>query len=370
MKPAGALLERDDEQQEERFAQAFQVLRQAIAARAFPGAAVAVTRSGRLLAHQGFGRFTFEADASPVEAGTIFDLASVSKVVATTAMAMTLYERGELDLEQTVCSVVPQFGVGDARRREVTIEMLLAHCSGLPAYERLFERAGTREELLQAALSTPLKADPGTSAEYSDIGFMVLGEALTRIAGRGLESFCPGEIFGPLGMGHTGYCPPQEWRGRIPPTVEDRVFRPRKVQGEVHDENASVLGGVAGHAGLFGPAEEMASFAQAMLNSRKGMSGSMFRAETVMRFTTRQARPGGTSRALGWDTPSQPSQSGQYLSQHSFGHLGYTGTSLWIDPEREVSITLLSNRTWPDNRNQQIKEVRPCFHDAVVEALS
>jgi CubicO group peptidase (beta-lactamase class C family) len=141
------------------------------------------------------------------------------------------------------------------------------------------------------------------------------------------------------------------------------------IQGEVQDENASVMGGVAGHAGVFSPAADVASFAQAMLNSGKETTGSLFRPQTILRFTARAEGPAETSRALGFDTPSQPSQSGQYLSQKSFGHLGYTGASLWIDTEREVSITLLTNRTWPDHSNQQIKEIRPRFHDAVIEAL-
>jgi CubicO group peptidase (beta-lactamase class C family) len=285
-------------------------------------------------------------------------------------MAMKLYERGELDLHQPVCAIAPEFKGEDAHRGEVTFAMLLGHSSGLPAYERLFLRANTREDLLHKAFTTPLAAAPGSRAEYSDIGFIILGEALSRIAGQPLERFCQANIFGPSGMAATCFCPPAEWKSRIPPTADDREFRHRVVQGEVQDENASVMGGVAGHAGVFASAGDVATFAQVILNSCKGIPDAMFRVETVSRYTGRQQTPAGTSRALGWDTPSQPSQSGQYLSQSSFGHLGYTGTSLWIDPEREVSITLLTNRTWPDRKNQRIKEVRPCFHDAVVEALS
>jgi len=244
--------------------------------------------------------------------------------------------------------------------------MLLAHSSGLPAYERLFERTHSREELIRAALSTPLAADPGTRAEYSDIGFIILGELLARLADEPLHRFCQREIFGPLGMARTCYCPPAAWRPQIPPTVDDRVFRRCVVQGEVHDENAGVMGGVAGHAGVFAPAADLAFFAHAMLNG----GGPIVRPETLALFTRRQPVPPGTSRALGWDTPSQPSQSGRYLSPSAFGHLGYTGTSLWIDPELQLAITLLTNRTWPDHSNQAIKQVRPKFHDSVVEALA
>ncbi|MCI0354988.1 MAG: beta-lactamase family protein [Acidobacteria bacterium] len=347
------------------FAKAFAVLEQGITERAFPGASVAVTHEGKLVALKGLGRFTYESESPRVCAETVFDLASVSKVVATTAMAMILYERGQLDLEAPVAGIIPEFASDDARRRTVTLRMLLAHSSGLPAYQRLFEKAPTRDALLRAAFALPLEADPATRAEYSDIGFMVLGEALERIAGVGLDSFCRREVFGPLGMAHTTFRPPAAWKQQIPPTVDDRDFRRRIVQGEVHDENASVLGGVAGHAGVFAPAADVATFAHVMLSGR----APVLRPETVALFTRRQTSPAGTSRALGWDTPRSPSQSGQHFSARSFGHLGYTGTSLWIDPERRLSVTLLTNRTWPDRSSQRIKQVRPQFHDAIVEAL-
>ena len=319
-----------------------------------------------LVALKGLGQFTYDASSPAVQADTIFDLASVSKVVATTPMAMLLYERGQLDLEAPVVSLLPEFAGDDPRRDQVTVRMLLANSSGLPAYERLFERAHSREELIRAALSTPLSADPGTRAEYSDIGFIILGELLARLADEPLDHFCQREIFGPLGMARTCYCPPASWRTQIPPTVDDPTFRHRVIQGEVHDENASVMGGVAGHAGVFAPAADVALFAHAMLNGGR----PILRPETLALFTRRQLQPPSTSRALGWDTPSQPSQSGRHLSQTAFGHLGYTGTSLWIDPELQLAITLLTNRTWPDHSNQAIKQVRPKFHDLVVEALA
>jgi CubicO group peptidase (beta-lactamase class C family) len=352
--------------QDTQFDHAFAFLRKAIHERAFPGCAVSVLHRGQLVALKGLGRFTYEVGSPAVEADTIFDLASVSKVVATTPMAMLLYERGQLDLEAPVVSLLPEFAGDDPRRDLVTVRMLLAHSSGLPAYERLFERTHSREELLHAALSTPLTAEPGTRAEYSDIGFILLGELLARLADEPLDRFCQREIFGPLGMARTGYCPPAAWRTQISPTLDDRTFRHRVIQGEVHDENASVMGGVAGHAGVFAPAADVALFAQTMLSGGR----SLLRPETLALFTRRQPQPAGTSRALGWDTPSQPSQSGRYLSATAFGHLGYTGTSLWIDPELQLAITLLTNRTWPDHSNQAIKQVRPGFHDAIVEALA
>ena len=353
------------EQQESVFAAALAVLRTGIEQRAFSAAAAAVTYRGSLVLLKALGRFTYEPNSMEVTPDTIFDLSSVTKVIATTSMAMILYERGLLDLDMPVVSAVSEFRKNDARREGVTFRMLLTHSSGLPAYEKLFLHAKTRDELLAAALATPLIADPGTRAEYSDIGFIVFGVALERIAGDPLDHFCQQEVFGPLGMSRTAFNPPASWRPLTAPTADDHTFRQRMIQGEVQDENASVLGGVAGHAGLFSAAHDVAIFAHAMLSG----GCPLVRPETLAWFTRRQGSPPGTSRALGWDTPSSPSQSGKYFSAASFGHLGYTGTSSWIDPERQLSITLLTNRTWPDCSNQAIKRVRPAFHDAVGEAL-
>jgi CubicO group peptidase (beta-lactamase class C family) len=394
--------------QDERFSSAFSVLKNAIADRAFPAASVAVTHADKLVALRAFGRFTYEELGAPpfsrssreepalsehrepkggdfdlaVTPATLFDLASVTKAVATTTMAMLLYERGLLELETPVIGVVPEFmadscGEPDSRRRDVTFRMLLAHSSGLPAYEKLFLQAHSRDDLLRAAFITSLSTDPGTHAEYSDIGFIVLGAALERIAGESLDPFCQREIFAPLGMVNTTFNPPQESRATIPPTADERyeagacatprsTFRQRIIQGEVQDENASVLGGVAGQAGLFSTAEDLARFAQTMMQG----GSPILRPDTVTLFTRRESAPTGTSRALGWDTPSTPSQSGTHFGPGSFGHLGYTGTSLWIAPDRQLSITLLTNRTWPDCANQCIRQVRPKFHEAVVEALN
>jgi serine-type D-Ala-D-Ala carboxypeptidase len=353
------------ERQDIVFARAFEIVHRATAGLAFSAASLAITHQSQLIALQAFGKSTYDADSPKVIPATIFDLASVSKVVATTSMAMILYQRGLLDLEAPIISVIPEFANREPDRRDVTFRMLLSHSSGLPAYEQLFLRARTKESLLAAAFATPLTAKPGSRAEYSDIGFIILGVALERIADEPLDRFCQREVFGPLGMTQTVFNPPEAWRSSIPPTVDDQTFRGRIVQGEVHDENASVLQGVAGHAGVFSTAQNVATFANVMLGGGK----PLVLPETLALFTKRETMPPGTSRALGWDTPSAPSQSGKYFSARSFGHLGYTGTSLWIDPERQLSVTLLTNRTWPDCSNKAITRVRPAFHDAVVEAL-
>jgi CubicO group peptidase (beta-lactamase class C family) len=372
--------------QDKLFAAAFEILQKAIDQQTFPAASLAVTRQGSLIALKALGHFTYEPSSEKIQAGapflasfarsgegainptTLFDLASLTKIIATTPMAMLLYERGLLDLDAPVSAIVPEFtqdAAKDPRRHEVTLRMLLTHSSGLPAYEKLYLKAQTHAELLQSVFTTPLAANPGTHAQYSDIGFILLGTALERLADESLDRFCQREIFAPLAMTNTTFNPPQEIRAQIPPTQEDQTFRHRIIQGEVQDENAFILGGVAPHAGLFSTAEDLAKFAQAMLNQ----GNPTLRPETVALFTRRESEPAGTTRALGWDTPSSPSQSGKYFSPQSFGHLGYTGTSLWIDPTRQLSITLLTNRTWPDCSNQAIKQIRPKFHDAIIEAL-
>ena len=285
-------------------------------------------------------------------------------------MAALLYERGLLDLEIPVVAVVPEFAVdssgsNDPRRGQVTLRMLLAHSSGLPGHRPLFEGAKSREELVLLAVKTPLANDPGMAVEYSDVGFIVLGEALTRLADEPLDTFCKREIFGPLGLSGTGFSPLPEQRSQIPPTADEPNFRRRAIQGEVHDDNAAAMGGVAPHAGLFSPAQDLARFAHAMI----GGGAPILRSETLARFTRRELSPPGTTRTLGWDTPSEGSLAGQHFLPGSYGHLGFTGTSLWIDPERQISITLLTNRTWPGGTNIAIRQVRPQFHDAIMERL-
>jgi serine-type D-Ala-D-Ala carboxypeptidase len=342
------------------------VLRDAIAARVFPGAAYAVLHGGNTSVGA-VGHFTYDESSQRVRPDTIYDVASLTKVLATTAMTMKLHEAGKLDLEQPMTEIVPEFNAcDDPRRQQITLQMLLTHSSGLPAYEKLFLKAHDHMAMTKAACAVSLTADPGTRAEYSDIGFIWLGIALERLAGEAVDGFCAREIFGPLGMRDTMFGPAEALTGNVPPTEHDHEFRQRIVQAEVHDENAWAFGGVAGHAGLFSTARDIAKFAGCMLRG----GTPVFDRATVALFTTRQDSPPGTSRAIGWDTPSQPSSSGKYLSSRSFGHLGFTGTSLWIDPERDVAIVLLTNRTWPDRGNQDgIKRVRPAFHDAVVEAL-
>jgi CubicO group peptidase (beta-lactamase class C family) len=358
-----------------RFRAAYRTLEEAIGARAFPGCAFGVLAGGEVVLKDALWRFTYEQESPPVIAETVYDIASLTKVVATTAAAMLLDQRGQLELDTPLGGLLPVFLAGRPPgdpAHDVTLRHLLAHSSGLPGYVELFRAAASPEQLFRACLELPLEAEPGTRVEYSDPGFILLGKALEVQMGEHLAPWLRREVFGPLEMAATGFCPDAEARSSIPPTEEDATFRHRRIQGEVQDENAYVLKGVAGHAGLFSNVSDLLRFAGSILSSgtSNGAKGTphLFGREVVDRFAERQS-PQGSSRALGWDTPSENSSSGDHFSAHSIGHLGYSGCSLWIDLDAAAAVVLLTNRTWPDRRCQLIREVRPAFHNAIREAL-
>jgi len=355
-------------EQRSRFPEAYSVLREAIAAGAFPGCAFGLLADGKVVLLDALGQFTYEATSPAVTPATMYDIASVTKVVLTTSAAMLLHQRGLLDLETPVGELLPGFVIGrDSSRlaRKVTIRHLLAHNSGLPGYVPFFHTATNPYSVLRGCLELPIEAEPGTRAEYSDPGFILLGKALESLLGETLPTFVHREIVVPLGMTRTGVCPPPSVRPLIPPTEEDELFRQRRIQGEVQDEHAYLLKGVAGHAGLFSNVPDLLRFAHAILDPGRFR---LFDPATIELFAQRQD-PAGSSRALGWDTPSEESSSGRFFSAQSVGHLGYSGCSLWIDREANLAIILLTNRTWPNRESQLIRTVRPAFHDALREVL-
>lgn len=356
-----------------RFANACRVLEDGIAAGAFPGCAFGVIADGETVHIDARGRFTYESESPLVSPDTIFDLASVSKVVATTAIAMLLYQRGKLLLDAELGDVLPAFMDGrppEDQAKSVKLRHLLAHNSGLPSYVEFFKTALNPADLLRACLRLKLESEPGVKSDYSDPGFILLGKALEELMGESLDDFAERQIFQPLCMKATSYGPAVEMRSSIPPTEIDKNFRGRRIQGEVQDENAWVMGGVAGHAGLFSNVADVLRFAAEVIGAgrRNSAENNLFEATTVEVFGDRQG-PVGSSRALGWDTPSENSSSGRLFSPHSIGHLGYSGCSLWIDLDAHVAVVLLTNRTWPDRQSQVIRQVRPAFHDAVRLAL-
>jgi CubicO group peptidase (beta-lactamase class C family) len=360
--------------QPDRFPEAYFVLRDAIPAGAFPGCAFGLFANGSTLLQDSIGHFTYlneegEESATPlVTPDTLFDVASLTKVVTTTSAAMLLHQRGVLDLETPLGELLPGFIIGrdpSQHARKVTIRHLLAHSSGLPGYVPLFHTANTPYAVLRGCLQLPIEAEPGTRAEYSDPGFILLGKALETLLQEELAAWAAREVFLPLGMTATRYCPPPSLRPAIPPTEEDELFRQRRIQGEVQDEHAFLLNGAGGHAGLFSNVPDLLRFSQAILEPS---NNPLFSAETIDAFAQRQP-PNGSSRALGWDTPSAESSSGRFFSANSIGHLGYSGCSLWIDREAQVAVVLLTNRTWPDRESQLIRSVRPAFHDGIRKVL-
>ncbi|MBT8338300.1 MAG: beta-lactamase family protein [Gemmatimonadetes bacterium] len=356
----------------------------AIADGAVPGAALAVGRRGKLVRLRGYGVLG-EDDATPVDPSTIYDLASVTKVVGTTTAVMMLLDEGRIDLDDRVVEFLPAWAEGDPRKARVTLRQLLLHRSGLPPFRRWFFEIEGRDAYQDAIRGEPLEADPGTRTAYSDIGVMTLAWVVETVAGERLDRFLERRLFTPLGMADTGFVPDAALRPRIAPTELDTLWRREMVRGRVHDENADAYGGVAGHAGLFSTARDLAVFAEMMRSggaappcdadrpagepcprTRPG-SQRLLEEATVRGFTRRADST--SSRALGWDTPSGRSSAGDLFSAASFGHTGFTGTSLWVDPEREVFVVLLTNRVHPTRANSRHVPLRRAVHDAVARAV-
>jgi CubicO group peptidase (beta-lactamase class C family) len=360
------------------FAAAHRVLQDAIAAHAFPGCAYGVFANGRIVSQAALGTFTYDEPSLPVPPHTSYDVASLTKVVATTAAAMLLHQRGLLDLDMPLGDLLPGFMIGrppGSQARHVKLRHLLAHSSGLPGYVEFFRTHATAAGVLRACLELPIQVPPGERAEYSDPGFILLGKAIEVIAREPLAAFLHREIYHPLGMNHTRFNPGMAQRLAIPPTEYDTTFRRRIIQGEVQDEHAWLLNGAAGHAGIFSNAHDLLRYAETILaavgHATAPGRARLFEASTIELFAQRQP-PTGSSRALGWDTPSEDSASGRHFSPRSIGHLGYSGCSFWVDLDAGVAIALLTNRTWPDRQSphsQLIREVRPAFHNAVRESL-
>jgi len=334
---------------------------------AFPGATVAVGRHGRMALLAAVGHYA-AGDPRPVTPQTLYDLASLTKVVGWTTACMQLVDRGLLDLDAPVSRYVPEFR-GPMKDR-VTIRNLLTHTAGFPPDLPLWQDTKDRDQAFALADTAPLARPPGETYVYSDVSAIVGEQVVERITGERLDRYLAAHVFGPLGMTATRYLPPPSWRPLIAPTEVDTILRHKLLWGEVHDESADRLGGVSGNAGLFSNAPDLSRFAAMLLAGGAWDSLTIVHAETVAEFTRRQDLPPGSSRALGWDTPSEPSSSGTRMTDAAFGHTGFTGTSMWIDPGRDLFVILLTNRVNPTRANQRIARVRPHVADLVARALT
>ena len=354
---------------------AFTVIENAVADKAFPGATLAVGYRGRVAIHA-FGNLSYEGNAPAVDVRTLYDIASLTKVVVTTTLAAKLVEGDfpvPLDLDAKVERYLPEW-VASANgqdlewRHKVTVRHLLTHTAGLPPFKEYWRTSKSKQETVSRIFAEALDYEPGTKEVYSDLGIILMAEIIERLTGRTLDDLAKAHIFSPLGMKDTMYRPAKNlWPG-IAPTEFDRNLRHRLVQGEVHDENAFTMGGVSGHAGVFSTAPDLAAFCQMLLNGGVYAHHRVLKRATIAQFTEPQPLSNGT-RTLGWVVPTEGSSSGHYFSAHSFGHTGFTGTSIWIDPDRQLFVVLLTNRVNPTRENQKIAQVRPALHDAVMQAL-
>jgi len=357
------------------FPTAFAVLDSAIKAEIFPGAQVVVAQHGKLVFSEGFGYHTYEKDSPPVTNKTIYDIASLTKVLVATPVTMKLISQKKLSLDQNIQQFYPQFTGG--YKESATIRHLLTHSSGLQGYVPFFqdENIKDKEDVLQNIQNSKLDFEPESQSKYSDLGFILLSSIIEKVSGRPIDRLAQSWLFQPLDMKNTRYSPPAEWRRNIAPTELDTVYRHRLIHGEVHDENTYLMGGVSGHAGVFSTAEDIAKYAQMLVDGGLWQGKRLFTEAQIKEFTTLQNLPNGSDFALGWDTPSQNGKSiaGDYFTHGSFGHLGFTGTSLWIDPNQEIIIVLLANRVYPnrngDEGSREMYGIRREFYNRVMEVL-
>ncbi len=351
----------------ERLAEVNNAVTRGIRAGAFPGASVFVGRQGYAVVDEGFGHLTWSRKSPLVVPDrTIYDLASLTKVIATTTAIMVLYDEGKVRLDDPVYKYLPAFSGGLKDR--VTVRMLLEHRSGLPADRELWRTAHSPAQARAQVLATHLYSRPGARYVYSDLGADVLGFIVEAVSGETLDRFVAEHVFDPLGMHDTEFRPEKALDDRIAPT-EPWSRRGYPLQGQVNDDNAEALGGVAGHAGLFSTASDLAIFAQMMLNGGTYNGVRIVADSTVKLFTTRAPHAG--TRALGWDTCDGEGSCGDYMGSDAYGHTGFTGTSIWIDPDRQMFVILLTNRVYDPRVRYSMKAIADVRADlADASALS
>jgi CubicO group peptidase (beta-lactamase class C family) len=358
------------------------IIENAIRAQDFPSAVLVVGNNRGILYENAYGRLTYDDTAQVTTLSTIYDLASVTKVIAATPAIMMLYEQGKIDLNSPVASYIPEFGVNG--KGDITIMNLLLHNSGLTAWTPFYQTMSTPEEVRNAVFNCSKEYETGTKTIYSDYNAFLLGEIVQRVSGLRLDKFCKANIFSRLGMVDTDFLIPMTEDFRIAPTEYDTYWRNQLLIGYVHDEMAAMLEGVSGNAGLFSTGPDLFKFMQMMLNKGKyiderrmtkgNIYDTLFTSETVEYFTTKATGLGySNSRALGWDTKPEatkyPPPCGYKFSANSFGHTGYTGTSVWCDKEKNLIVILLTNRVYPKRGNEEIRNVRPKVHDEICKVF-
>lgn len=331
----------------------------------FPGGVLLIGYRGKVIYNKAFGLYTY-GGAKKTNENSLFDLASLTKVTATTPAAMLLHDAGKLKLDDKVIKYLPEFG--NNGKEKITIRNLLLHNSGLPAFKPFYKTCKTAKEELNAIMNCGLEFEPGTKYLYSDLGMIVLQKIIEKITKQPIDKFLKNSLYDKLGMKNTFFNPPKNRKADCMPTEIDNYWRNRLIQGEVHDETASLLNGVSGNAGLFSTASDLAVYVNVILNNGIFNNEAIFKPETVKAWTTRQSQQ--SSRALGWDTKSDDkSSAGTKFSINSFGHTGFTGTSIWADKDKKLFVILLTNRVHPTRNNNKLSSFRPKIHDAAVRAV-
>ena len=342
------------------------VINKAIEDKSFPGAVVLVWKDGKTIYEKAFGNYTYDSSSPKIKTTTIYDLASVTKVVATTTAAMICYDRNLFSLNDKVVKYIPEFGING--KEYITIKNLLIHNSGLPAWKKFYGRDLKYDDVINEIYSSELEYKTGEKTVYSDLGIITLGKIIEKVSGKSLDVFCKDEIFIPLKMESTFYNPDDSLKKLCAPTETDNYWRMKTLQGEVHDETSAMLNGVAGHAGLFSTADDLAKLMSVLLNKGKVKQKIFIQQSTIELFTKRVSEE--STRAIGWDTKSDSgSSAGKYFSKNSFGHTGYTGTSIWADSDRNLFVIFLTNRVFPTRENTKIQKVRPQLHNAVIKSI-
>ncbi len=350
---------------------------------AFPGAQLIIGNNNDVLYSKCYGNFTYDEFSSPVTEESIFDLASVTKVIATTSAIMILYEQQKFNLTDKVSEYIPEFG--NNGKENLTILNLLIHNSGLTAFVPFYKTYSTRSEVLNAIYNAGLEYEPETKSVYSDLNAVMLGLLVEKISGMDLNEFCKQNIFIPLNMHSTMFKPDEKLKDRILPTEYDTYWRMRQIQGEVHDETTSILGGISGNAGLFSNSTDLYKFMRVMMNNGKyynpytrGLKEEkLFSPDIISLFIKRYENVSyENSRALGWDTKPLAASGkyripcGELISENCFGHTGYTGTSIWCDTDRNLVVIFLTNRVYPSRDNYEIRNIRPELHNLAIQITS
>jgi CubicO group peptidase (beta-lactamase class C family) len=345
------------------FLQIDEIIQSAIKDSAFPGSVVLVSKEGKVIYEKAFGHLTYDDTSAAVTKNTIYDIASLTKVIASTTAVMICYDKNLFSLDDPVAKYITEFSQNG--KEKVTIKNLLLHNSGLPAFKRFYGNYSSADEVINDIYKTPLNYETGSKTVYSDLGFITLVKVVEQVTGQRFDVFCKDWIFIPLQMNSTFFNPADSIIYNIAPTEYDNYWRNKLVWGEVHDETALLLNGVAGHAGLFSTAKDLSNLLLLLLNGGTFNDHKIIKPTTVKLFSTRYSDK--STRALGWDTKSRgKSSAGNLFDLTSIGHTGFTGTSVWVDPTKDLFVVFLTNRIYPTRKNKKLYKVRPALHDAII----